>query len=51
MKPKPQKSQALVEITLPPDAKVHAHEYQLYLPSKELLQQKLREFANTASHQ
>ena len=43
-----QKSQALVEITLPPDAKVHAHEYQLYLPSKELLQQKLREFASSA---
>ena len=36
---------APVEITLSPDAQVHAHEYQLYLPSKELLQQKLREFA------
>ena len=36
--------------TLPqaPDAQVHAHEYQLYLPSKELLQQKLREFAGEA---
>jgi hypothetical protein len=44
---KPQK--AMVEITLPPDAKVQAHEYQLYLPSKELLQQKLREFVGEAT--
>ena len=50
MKINKQKSQALVEITLPPDAKVHAHEYQLYLPSKELLQQKLSEFAGDVDH-
>ena len=36
------KNTALVEITLPKDANIHAREYQLYLPSKEELQQKLR---------
>ena len=39
-----QKNKALVEITLPQDANIHAHEYQLYLPSKEVLQQKLLEW-------
>ena len=39
------KSSALVEITLPPDANIHAREYQLYLPSKEELRQKLEEWA------
>jgi hypothetical protein len=34
----------LVEITLPKDANIHAREYQLYLPSKEELQQKLVEW-------
>jgi predicted nuclease of restriction endonuclease-like (RecB) superfamily len=38
------KNAALVEITLPKDANVHASEYQLYLPSKEQLQQKLLEW-------
>jgi len=38
------KNSALVEITLPKDANVHAREYQLYLPSKEELQQKLVEW-------
>lgn len=38
------KNTALVEITLPKDANVHAREYQLYLPSKEELQQKLEEW-------
>jgi predicted nuclease of restriction endonuclease-like (RecB) superfamily len=36
-----QKKQAVVELTLPPDANIHAKEYRLYLPSKELLRQKL----------
>jgi hypothetical protein len=36
-----QKNKALVEVTLPKDANIHAREYQLYLPSKEELQQKL----------
>ena len=38
------KNTALVEITLPKDANIHAREYQLYLPSKEELQQKLKEW-------
>ena len=38
------KHEALVEITLPKDANIHASEYQLYLPSKEELQQKLAEW-------
>jgi YhcG PDDEXK nuclease domain len=38
------KNTALVEITLPKDANIHAREYQLYLPSKEELQQKLEEW-------
>lgn len=39
------KHEALVEITLPKDANIHAKEYQLYLPSKEDLQRKLAEWA------
>ena len=35
----------LVELTLPKDANIHAHEYQLYLPSKKLLEQKLDEWS------
>jgi hypothetical protein len=38
------KTDALVEITLPKDANIHAAEYQLYLPSKEELQQRLNEW-------
>jgi predicted nuclease of restriction endonuclease-like (RecB) superfamily len=38
------KNQALVEITLPRDANIHAREYQLYLPSKDELQRKLAEW-------
>jgi len=36
-----QKNKALVEITLPKNANIHAREYQLYLPSKGELQKKL----------
>ena len=39
------KNDALVEITLPKDANIHAQEYRLYLPSKEELRQKLEEWA------
>jgi len=39
-----QKNKALVEITLPKDANIHAREYRLYLPSKDELQQKLMEW-------
>jgi len=40
-----QKNKAIVEITLPKGSNIHASEYQLYLPSKELLQSKLMEWA------
>ena len=39
-----EKNDALVEITLPKDANVFASEYQLYLPDKKLLQDKLKEW-------
>jgi predicted nuclease of restriction endonuclease-like (RecB) superfamily len=35
----------VVELTLPKDANIQAKEYQLYLPSKELLKQKLEEWS------
>ena len=38
------KNKALVEITLPKDANIHAREYRLYLPSKAELQKKLMEW-------
>ena len=34
-----------MRITLPKDANIHAKEYQLYLPSKELLRAKLLEWS------
>ena len=39
------KKDAIVELTLPRDANVHAREYKLYLPSKEELKRKLLEWA------
>lgn len=42
------KHDALVEITLPQEANIHAREYQLYLPDKELLRQKLVEWSEEA---
>lgn len=38
------KSTAMVELTLPEDAHIYASEYTLYLPDKQLLQQKLTEW-------
>jgi len=38
------KKDAIVELTLPEGANIHAREYQLYLPSKELLRKKLIEW-------
>lgn len=38
------KHAAMVEITLPSEANIHAREYQLYLPSKEELRRKLLEW-------
>ncbi len=39
------KHDAMVEITLPPEANIHAKEYQLYLPSKDELRRKLLEWS------
>lgn len=39
------KNDALVELTLPENANIYASQYQLYLPSKEELRQKLMEWA------
>jgi predicted nuclease of restriction endonuclease-like (RecB) superfamily len=39
-----QKNEALVEITLPQGANIHAREYKLYLPDKEELRRKLMEW-------
>jgi predicted nuclease of restriction endonuclease-like (RecB) superfamily len=40
-----EKNDAVVKLTLPEDANIHAKDYQLYLPSKELLKAKLLEWA------
>lgn len=45
------KKDAIVELTLPDDANIHAREYQLYLPSKELLRKKLIEWSAEAERQ
>jgi len=39
-----EKSDSIVELTLPEDANIYASEYSLYLPDKSLLQQKLAEW-------
>ena len=39
------KKDAIVELTLPAEANIHAREYKLYLPSKDLLKKKLMEWA------
>jgi len=45
------KHEALVEITLPEEANIHAREYQLYLPSKEELRKKLQEWAGEVENE
>lgn len=40
-----EKNEALVEITLPQKANIHAKKYQLYLPGKDELKRKLIEWA------
>lgn len=42
------KKDAIVKLTLPEDANIHAREYQLYLPSQELLKAKLLEWTRDA---
>jgi hypothetical protein len=37
------KNDALVELTLPQNSNIYAAQYQLYLPSKEELRQKIQE--------
>ena len=39
-----EKNDALVELTLPKDANIYASAYQLYLPNKDLLQSKVKEW-------
>ena len=39
-----EKNDALVELTLPSNANIYASAYQLYLPDKNLLQKKLKEW-------
>jgi predicted nuclease of restriction endonuclease-like (RecB) superfamily len=46
-----EKNEALVEITLPKKANIHAKEYQLYLPSKKELQRKLAEWIKECNTQ
>ena len=46
-----EKKDAIVELTLPKDANIHAREYQLYLPSKELLKAKLLEWSREQESQ
>jgi predicted nuclease of restriction endonuclease-like (RecB) superfamily len=46
-----QKRTALVELTLPKDANIHASQYQLYLPSKEDLKQRLLEWTREEDEQ
>lgn len=42
------KRQSLVELTLPPDSNIHAREYQTYLPSKDVLKERLDTWAREA---
>jgi predicted nuclease of restriction endonuclease-like (RecB) superfamily len=46
-----QKRTALVELTLPKDVNIHTSQYQLYLPSKEDLKQRLLEWAGEEDEQ
>ena len=39
-----EKKDALVELTLPKNANIYATEYQIYLPDKQLLESKLKEW-------
>ena len=39
-----EKNDALVELTLPKDSNIYASKYQLYLPDKKLLEEKLQEW-------
>lgn len=45
-----EKEDTLVELTLPEDANIYASQYKLYLPSKEELQRKLRDWIEDAGN-
>ena len=45
------KNDALVELTLPKDANIYASAYQLYLPDKQLLQAKVKEWISEYEEQ
>ena len=38
------KNDAMVQLTLPKDSNIYASKYELYLPDKKLLQQKLQQW-------
>jgi hypothetical protein len=40
-----EKNESIVQLTLPENSNIYASEYQLYLPTKSLLQQKLLEWS------
>ncbi len=44
----PDKNDAMVELTLPKNSNIYASKYQLYLPDKKLLQDKLKEWMEEA---
>lgn len=46
-----QKDDALVELTLPSDSNIYAQEYQLYLPEKQILQEKLKDWIEELDEQ
>ena len=43
-----EKKDALVELTLPKDSNIFASKYQLYLPDKKILKEKLKEWLEDA---
>ncbi|MBP3194124.1 MAG: DUF1016 family protein [Cardiobacteriaceae bacterium] len=45
-----EKHDALVELTLPEDSNIYASAYELYLPNKALLSQKLQEWVEDFAH-
>ena len=44
-----EKSNALVELTLPENANIYASKYELYLPNKKVLQEKLKQWTQEES--
>ena len=40
----PDKNDAIVELTLPENSNIYASKYELYMPDKKLLQEKMKEW-------